>query len=51
MKYLMDKSDIPSSKQYPKELIADVDLEAYQRLADIKSDIVDFVESGSNLYI
>lgn len=51
MKYLMDKSDIPRSKQYPKELIADVDLEAYQRLAEIKLDIVDFVESGSNLYI
>lgn len=51
MKYLLDNSGIPKSRQYPQELIADVDLNAYRKLADIKSDIVDFVESGSNLFI
>lgn len=51
MKYLLDNSGIPKSKQYPQELIADVDLNAYRKLADIKSDIVDFVDSGSNLFI
>lgn len=47
----MDNSDIPKSKQYPKELFADVDFVAYTRLAEIKSDIVDFVDAGNNLYI
>ena len=51
MKYLLDTSGIPKSRQYPQELIADVDLNAYRKLADIKLDIVDFVESGSNLFI
>lgn len=51
MKYLMDNSGIPKNKQYPQELIADIDLEPYCKLADIKSNIVDFVESGSNLFI
>lgn len=51
MKYLLDTSGIPKSRQYPQELIADVDLSAYRKLADIKLDIVDFVESGSNLFI
>lgn len=51
MKYLMDNSGIPKNRQYPQELVADVDLTAYRKLADIKLDIVDFVESGSNLFI
>lgn len=51
MKYLLDSSGIPKSKQYPQELIADVDLQQYCKLADIKSDVVDFVESGNNLFI
>lgn len=51
MKYLLDTSGIPKSRQYPQELIADVDLNAYRKLADIKLDIVDFVDSGSNLFI
>ena len=51
MKYLLDTSGIPKSRQYPQELIADVDLNAYRKLADIKLDIVEFVESGSNLFI
>lgn len=51
MKYLMDNSGIPSNKQMPQELIAGVDLEQFSKLADIKADILDFVESGSNLFI
>lgn len=51
MKYLMDNSGIPKNKQYPQELVADVDLEQYRKLADIKSDIVEFVNDGQNLFI
>lgn len=51
MKYLMDNSGIPKNKQYPTELIADIDLVQYRKLADIKSNIVNFVEQGNNLFI
>jgi len=48
----MDNSNIPKVKQMPQSLTAPkCDIEAYRTLADIKSDIVDFVECGSNLYI
>lgn len=51
MRYLMDNSGIPITRQYPDELIADVDLEKYQMLSGIKSNILDFVKRGDNLYI
>ena len=52
MKYLMENSNLPKSKQRPILLNApECDLEAYKRLAEIKSNIKDFVDSGSNLYI
>lgn len=51
MKYLMDNSGIPEKRQYPDELIADNDLQSFLKLADIKDDIVNFVNSGENLYI
>lgn len=51
MKYLMDNSDIPKNRQYPQELVADVDLAPYTKLADIKDDIVSFVENGQNVFI
>lgn len=51
MKYLMDNSGIPKNRQYPQELVADVDLEPYTILADIKDDIVFFVENGQNVFI
>ena len=52
MKYLMDNSNIPKARQIPMALSPeDCDYEAFKRLADIKSNIVDFVESGKNLYI
>lgn len=51
MKYLMDNSGIPINKQMPQELIAGIDLAQFSRLADIKADIEDFIESGNNLFI
>ena len=51
MKYLMDNSGIPKNRQIPKSLIADIDLEPYSKLADIKADIVNFVNDGENLFI
>lgn len=47
----MDNSGIPPSKQIPKTLMADVDLEQYSKLADIKDDIFNFVQDGENLFI
>ena len=51
MKYLMDNSGIPVNRQKPQTLIADIDLDKYTRLADIKSNILDFVDNGENLFI
>ena len=51
MKYLMDNSGVPKNKQYPQELVADVDLQQYRRLAQIKSNIQQFVNDGENLFI
>lgn len=51
MKYLIDNSNIPKSKQYPVILQAGKDYNAFCELADIKDDIVAFVEEGCNLYI
>lgn len=51
MSYLMNNSDIPKNKQIPVSLIAGVDIDAYGILADIKDDIVNFVNNGENLYI
>ena len=51
MKYLMDNSGIPKNRQYPQELIADIDLDKYCQLAEIKSNINDFVQKGQNFFI
>ena len=52
MKYLMENSNIPKVKQMPQSLTAPkCDRDAYIRLSEIKSEIVDFVECGQNLYI
>lgn len=53
MKYLMDNSGIPPAKQKPIQLIpnTDNDKKAFAKLQDIKDNIVDFVDNGSNLYI
>ena len=52
MQHLMESSNLPKARQRPQMLTApECDVDAYTRLADIKSDIVDFVEQGKNLYI
>lgn len=51
MKYLMDNSGIPKKRQKPQSLVAGDDIEQFIQLADIKDDIVQFVENGENLYI
>lgn len=47
----MNNSGIPKNRQIPKTLTADIDLEPYSKLADIKADIVNFVTDGENLFI
>ena len=52
MKYLMDNSDIPPNRQMPSKLSPEkIDEASFKQLNDIKLNIVDFVNSGKNLYI
>ena len=51
MKHLMDSSGIPITMQRPMVLEAGEDYDAYCKLADIKDNIVEFVEQGRNIYI
>lgn len=52
MQYLMENSNLPKVRQRPQMLTApECDVDAYTRLAEIKSDIVNFVEQGKSLYI
>lgn len=51
MNYLMDTSDIPTNRQFPDKLDASEDYKSFCKLADIKDDIIDFVQSGNNLVI
>lgn len=52
MKYLMENSGIPVNKQLPQTLTAcPDDVSAFYKLADIKDNILNFVEDGNNLYI
>jgi DNA replication protein DnaC len=51
MKYLMENSNIPLNRQKPDVLEAGNDFKAFCELADIKDNIVNFVENGDNLYI
>ena len=52
MQYLMEHSNLPKAKQCPQQLIApECDTDAYRQLAEIKSNILDFVNDGRNLYI
>lgn len=52
MKYLMENCNLPKNKQYPIELTpSKSDFKAFERLKEIKDDIVDFVENGRNLYL
>ena len=50
--YLMMNSGIPRNRQYPMSLVPPkTDMQAFVELRDIKNDIVNFVNSGENLYI
>lgn len=52
MKYLMEHSNLPKVKQQPIDLYPqDCDRKAFTRLREIKDTIVDFVSSGSSLYL
>ena len=52
MSYMMENSNLPKAKQRVINLTApECDIDAYRRLAEIKSDIYDFVQSGKSLYI
>lgn len=51
MKSLVDNSNIPLKKSYPKVLSAGVDYDAFVQLAYIKDNIKDFVSDGGQLYI
>ena len=52
MEYMMQNSNIPENKQRPLVLYPSAcDLGAFNRLAEIKNDMRDFVWNGRNLYI
>lgn len=52
LKWQFDNSGIPKAKYKPISLFApDCDYLRYKRLAEIKSDIGEFVINGNNLYI
>ena len=52
MLWQFDNSGLPKSKYKPISLIAsDENLPVFQRLSAIRKDIVNFVDSGKNLYI
>lgn len=52
MTYLINNSGLPVGLRGRNQLKPDkVDLEAFMYLADIKDNIVEFVENGKNLYI
>lgn len=51
MMFLVKNSGIPESRWYPEILNAGTDYEQFVRLADIKDNISEFVNNGSNLYI
>lgn len=51
MKYLMDHSGLSKKRQQPITLNGNNDLKAFNLLADIKDDIMNFVANGESLYI
>lgn len=52
MYYLFNQAGIPEPLQYPKPLYPEeADLEQFERLAEIKDDIVNWVDEGNSLYI
>ena len=51
MNYLMENSGLPKRKQRPISLNGNNDMKAFTELANIKDDIVNFVNDGESLYI
>ena len=52
MKFLLDNSNIPKAKQCVNELEPeDCDIKAFEKLADIRDNILEFVTQGKDLYI
>ena len=52
MDYLIVTSGLPDSKRKPLRLIPEeVDLDSFRRLKNVKDDILNFVKTGSSLYI
>ena len=51
MKYLMENCGLPKKKQVPIKLDGGRDKLAFHLLADIKDDILRFVDRGESLYI
>lgn len=52
MHYLIETSNIPKSKQFKNELIPEkIDIENFNFLNELKTDILNFVANGENLYI
>jgi DNA replication protein DnaC len=52
MKYLLKTSNIPKYRQKINPLIPDAcDVQAFERLAEVRSNIVDFTKNGEKLYI
>lgn len=52
MKYLMDNSGLPKTKQFPIKLVPEnCDYDKFVQLSDIKNDILNFVSNGENLFI
>lgn len=51
MKYLMQNSGLSKNRQKPIALDGSRDPESFKLLADIKEDIINFVNNGESLYI
>ena len=51
MKYLMDNSGLSKKRQKPVQLDGSRDPRGFKILADIKNDILNFVDNGESLYI
>jgi len=50
--YLLDKSNIPKARQCRHKMIPeDCDVDAFDRLADIQHNILDFVNNDGSLYL
>jgi len=52
MSYLLEHSNLPEHRWTPIQLFAcEEDRDAYRELGQIKNNVVDFVKSGSNIFI